>query len=186
MCLWGKQFHWQNAARPDFETIDLGVPEFPSDYFVFERDTGVVVFDADGDGKDEILYRIGYDYFIRRTGAGKTPLGERIWIDPVQTSIPFGVGFENIVLSQTRPVDMDGDGAHELWAAQMGPAGYGYHMFGWDKATGQPASQGTLFATSVLQAGNDIFLEAVQFGDLDGDGLVDLLHQDTTDPSHPY
>ena len=27
VCLWGKRFEWQNAARPDFEVIDLGLVE---------------------------------------------------------------------------------------------------------------------------------------------------------------
>jgi hypothetical protein len=59
-------------------------------------------------------------------GSG-TPLGERIWIDPVASAAgPGKPGFHDIFLYQSRPVDMDGDGDVELWAAQP-PVG-GYHI----------------------------------------------------------
>jgi hypothetical protein len=153
-CLWSKEFDWETTYRPNFfDPIELGPAEYDAAFFVDQTDSGIQVLDTDGDGRDEILYRIDPGYFIRRmdgsgSGSGSgTPLGERILIDPVASApAPNKMGFQDVLLYQSRAIDSDGDGAVELWAAQ--PAIEGYHIFGFDPLTGQPAS-----ADKVLPAG---------------------------------
>jgi RHS repeat-associated protein len=177
-CLWSKELDWETTYHPDFEApIDLNVAEFPLDYFVKPNgDSGILVFDGDGDGKDEILYRVGADYFLRRMAADGTPLGERVLIDPILSAPGPGLpGFHDIFLNQTRPVDIDGDGSIELFAAQA--VYLQYHVFKLDGASGQLRSANQAFGATELLNGGAYSFEALNFGDLDGDGRVDLLHQ---------
>ncbi|NUQ78653.1 MAG: hypothetical protein HUU21_34425, partial [Polyangiaceae bacterium] len=103
-CLWSKQFEWENSYRPDFaEPIELDAVEYDDFFFLSQFDSGIQVLDTDGDGRDEILYRIGAEYFLRRMNGSGTPLGERIWIDPVATApAPGTFGFHDIFVNQSR------------------------------------------------------------------------------------
>lgn len=164
VCLWGKLFGWEHAGRPSYDVIDLTAGEVPASHHTLAYQPQVHVLDANGDGKDDILYRLDDTVFMRLSeqGAnGPTPLSKRVTVGAT------GSEFAKINLWHSRAVDQDGDGLVEFFGRLQSGGGTGYQMFRWNPALSAFGPVG-----QYLPTGPD---DVAQLTDLDGDGLPDLL-----------
>lgn len=175
VCMWARSFDWEQANRPSFTAIDLP-GEFAPDYMHWAVwKPSFVVFDADGDGRDDLLYRADADaqtdlkVFLRHAGQGSSPLAVRRHATPSGAALSAAVN-----LDLTRPVDSDGDGTVEMFAWQPlsgSPTMVGYQLFHWDAAQLAFQPTGPIFPT---QGSNP---PGLHLSDLNGDGRADLLFE---------
>lgn len=166
-CLWGRSFSYEAAARPDFDVFTIDGVEFPELYFsLFDGDPQLHVFDADGDGRDDLLYDAGGELYLRR-GEPDGPLGPRVQVNAA------GSAFTNVVLSQSRPVDVDGDGIVEILAARNPPGEY--RLYRWNPGQSRFDAVGSGIPVTSMSPGT---LAAAQLLDTDGDGRLDLFLQE--------
>jgi RHS repeat-associated protein len=189
VCQWGKTFSWTKSISNQIVKAEWTAdPEFVNspgmtDYNRGWPDTGFIVFDADGDGKDDILYETDGQIFLRYEGLNKKA--------KVTSDLAFkSVGDPwNFVLGLSRAVDVDGDGVVELYAAQKRGLGgsnpglwFGYQLYRFNKTANPPAMEAVgpfhaLFKSSICDCGfseAQVFPES-HFIDMDGDGLPELL-----------
>ncbi len=153
--------------------IDLPAGEVPASHRNISYQPQVHVLDANGDGKDDIIYRLEDTLFMRLSeqgASGPTPLSRRVVVGQP------GSNFAKINLWHSRAIDRDGDGVVEFFGRLQDGTGTGYQMFHWDPTLSAFGAVGQYFPT----APDDI----AQLTDLDGDGLPDLL-LGTNDPNSP-
>lgn len=159
-----RQVAFKHAGRPSYDVIDLTAGEVPASHHTLAYQPQVHVLDANGDGKDDILYRLDDTVFMRLSeqGAnGPTPLSKRVTVGAT------GSEFAKINLWHSRAVDQDGDGLVEFFGRLQSGGGTGYQMFRWNPALSAFGPVG-----QYLPTGPD---DVAQLTDLDGDGLPDLL-----------
>ncbi|MEZ4306433.1 MAG: FG-GAP-like repeat-containing protein [Polyangiaceae bacterium] len=87
--LWERTFEWAHAERPEFVVIDP--PNLAGGF----NESGVLLFDADNDGRDDLLYN---GQFCRSASAGAPPFSNCVPLPDI-----WG-----------RPIDVDGNGTTEL------------------------------------------------------------------------
>jgi hypothetical protein len=105
VCQWAKEFEYEEAERPSYEIVDTGV-EFPENHFVASPAPQLHVADYDGDGRDDVMYRIE-DSMLLRTSAG-SPLGKRLDVTASWDKSTV------IFMAPSRAADLDGDGVRSL------------------------------------------------------------------------
>ncbi|MEO7331942.1 MAG: hypothetical protein ABI193_25420, partial [Minicystis sp.] len=148
-CLPARQLGWQSTQGPVFQQVTFA-PVAPDG----ERP---MVLDMDGDGRDEIVSWNADDSvrFFRDTA------------DPVhllaQVS-PFASTFGR----NSRPVDVDGDGASEI----VGDFEGSFRVYTWDPANHAPSLGGPPLESFDTKPKMQ---NPIAFLDLDGDGLTDLV-----------
>ena len=186
-CLWAKEFKWETGNRPNFTTIDLPQHDFISTHFQNGLDTSFLVLDMDGDGSDELLYRKNGTYFVGHKDPNdpSVPLKVEHELTEANTKGPSGEYFRNIDMFLSRPFDLEGDGAMELWGAQW-VVPEAYVLFQWDANSLTPRATDTGFVAPVIISGQNMALAALQLGDLDGDGLTDMMLQDFMPDDTPF
>lgn len=150
-----------NFAPPQANPFSLATS--PMDDFRFPH-----AVDIDGDGDLDIMAVSGYGImnFYANTGTSTNPNFN------FPTSFPFG--FPNVASSfAINFVDLDGDGDFDLMA------GGTYGQLDYFENTGQ-ANNPAFGAAQSLPFGLDSvsFVSSPEFGDLDGDGDMDLLMND--------
>jgi RHS repeat-associated protein len=152
-CLPARQLGWQSTLGPVFEQAT----------FTAEAPDGQepMVLDADGDGRDEIVsWNDAGDRFLRTTGDPAHPLADLSSI--IST---FG--------RNSRPVDLDGDGAFEI----VGDFEGAFRAYSWDAANHTFSFGGPALETIDSKATTGM-QNPLAFLDLDGDGLADLVKAD--------
>ena len=198
--LWQKQFVWNGSGAADdylAHIENVGGAEFPSNYATTDgtgtsgqvlfgsQDVSFLAFDADGDGKDDLLYRTnGNDHFYDpqlylRLSTDAVSLGKRVDLGHAFGAQTLGI------LGMSRPVDIDGDGITELYVAMKRmvdkQAWFGYQLMRWNSALSKFDAVGPFEAkvSSGLHAGfnftEGMALPSVYFADMDGDGLPDMV-----------
>ena len=203
-CTRAKQFGWYQSDFPSFTATTIApVPVggadsgyiAPGDVIASGLAPTTKVFDADGDGLDDVIYFPGTDYHpgvgdatrydtqVRlsyRDAGSIHPLGHEFPAEITTGYLSASSGGSTYLLSSddsgsTRPVDIDGDGSVELWTA-LRYTTYGgavRHPVRWQNQPpmfvpvdiGVPAI-GLFDGETTL---SDTFL------DLNGDGLLDLI-----------
>jgi RHS repeat-associated protein len=163
-CLKAKQFDWNNpAAVPWFTASTLG-QAIPQDG---TRTPALQVMDLDGDGTDDAIYsmggssdatdpvyaRLGY----RQNNGAVSPLAS---LYPLAGSLPA-----NTEVAHSRPLDLDGDGKVDYDARWWQSYFWNDSLMKWDNQAKKFVATGTAFTSA-----ND-----TDFGDVNGDGLVDEL-----------
>jgi RHS repeat-associated protein len=203
-CTRAKEFGWYSSGFPTFTAttiaaVPLGGTEtgpVPNDGIAESLTLPVTkVFDADGDGLDDVIYYPGISYDPGTSTATEHDPQVRLGYRDAGSIHPLGHGFPALVTtgylsgsggettymlpnfynSVTRPVDIDGDGSDELWAL-LTYTGYGSavrHPIHWQ-------SQPPMFvpldigAPAVGLFSGDVMLKD-DFADLNGDGLLDVI-----------
>ncbi|WP_437805225.1 FG-GAP-like repeat-containing protein [Sorangium sp. So ce1078] len=184
-CLWPKRLHWVHEDPLLF----AGGPVLPTSGAV----TSVRVFDANGDGRDDILHAVDVptpwfppprpghpnppvppeppdELFLSLSEAGSEVSFRTLHVNPA------GSPLEDVNLKHSRPVDVDGDGKVELLAYDTGTCRY--KLLRWsskDEAfvgTSATVSGGSLFFCSRKFSAAPPGLELV---DLNGDALLDVV-----------
>lgn len=162
VCLWGKRFTWAESGGPAFDASQVSVEEFTEGFFAGSWDSRFVVFDADGDGRDDLLYRhsssTGWGLTMRAPVIG--PLAQRV---EVETAMQAQDGFSDAAMNLSRPVDHDGDGVSDLLAKITGGDGIDFRLRHWN-----PSSLAFDDIGPVVQTGGGLF------ADFNGDALPDL------------
>lgn len=121
--------------------------------------TGLVVADFDGDGRDDVLYQAGIDaHWWLRLSYGEG------FAAPVASGLPIG---PNGAIAQPIPVDWDADGKVDVaWPTlNKGPkaTGYGYSIFKFDSTS-----------STFVEAGHVADNLNVAFFDANGDGQPEV------------
>jgi len=178
-CLRAKQLRWWERTIPDRPPVELdSVQITPWDTAATAFPNAILVADFNGDGLDDILYRVRYsaDYqpiFLRL--AQKS--GEAVFFGAEIQMNPAGDAFSTAVLSLSRAVDIDGDGRNELLTAINPYLDYaspfveaGYIVFSLNSGTMEFEPQGELLP-------GDLALDVVQLTDVNGDGLPDMFRE---------
>jgi RHS repeat-associated protein len=180
-CLRGKQLRWSHRLHGDAPVSFREVDVTPLTSDGSRLPDAVIAADFDGDGLDDVLHR--------ETGAdgGLPPIylslarldasGALRFAKGVQVNVPQTV-FSDTDLPKSRAADLDGDGRAELLAAidpDLDPVNPvftvpGYQVFRWSPVHGQFERVGPLLD-------GDPRRDAVQLGDQDGDGLIDLFQE---------
>jgi RHS repeat-associated protein len=151
-------------------------------------DIGTVVLDADGDGRSDLLY---WDDWECIPGNGAPGIwGKLVWhlklrlsdtgplahelevgttekaICPVNAEGSCNYPYVGVVLGASRPIDVNGDGAYELYAHRSEGGLKQFAFWRWNPAT--------------LSFDKDPWVtrKHVEGTDFDGDGLVDLFESD--------
>lgn len=185
-CLWPKRLHWVHEDPLQF----AGGPVLP----VFGVVTSLRVFDANGDGKDDILRAIDVP---TPPGLPRPVIGLPHPYDPLEPPDelylslsqpgsdisfrtvrvnPAGSALENTNLKHSRPIDADGDGKVELLAYDTKTCRY--QLVKWSD------SKEAFFATrTTVSAGTEFYCTgkfsspppALELVDLDGDALLDVV-----------
>jgi RHS repeat-associated protein len=168
-CLLAKQFHYGNSREPFFRRA------YEQTYQTAEASPDAVhlVFDMDGDGKDELLFEgeKGQRYF-RKTSSGAldgAPLAMRLKAGGDES-------FAKMSLATSTPVDIDADGIVEL--AGLIP-GEHVRLFRW--STGTKEFQSIWEPIPAIRASARQRLGGEppsHFIDLNGDALPDLVKVD--------
>jgi RHS repeat-associated protein len=163
-CLKAKQFDWNNPAAVPWFTASTVGQAIPQDG---TRAPALQVMDLDGDGTDDAIYsmggssdatdpvyaRLGY----RQNNGSVSPLAS---LYPVAGSLPA-----NTEVAHSRPLDLDGDGKVDYDARWWQSYFWNDSLMKWDNQAKKFVATGTAFTSA-----ND-----VDFGDVNGDGLVDEL-----------
>lgn len=203
-CTRAKQFGWYSSNFPTFTATTIAQVPLGGDDSGYIAPGGVVaaaiqpttkVFDADGDGLDDVIYYPGVDYHpgtgtvtdhdpqVRlgyRDAGSIHPLGHEFLAQVNTGYLSHPSGETTYVLSnsdsvQSRPVDIDGDGSAELWTVLLYTT-YGTavrHPIHWQ-------SQPPMFVPMNIGVpeldliDGDVTLTD-DFVDLDGDGLLDRI-----------
>ena len=151
--LWAKEFEWAQHQRPSFALTYLPPELPPEDALEFPfHDPGLVVADVDGDGRDEVAYKVNWNfqYLRKATSATGGILNERIEIHP---EVAWG-----------RPLDRQKDGRMEIAAWAENVNGALYDVFRWSEDSQQ----------FVMEEHLDAALKPI-IADINGDGWNDLL-----------
>ncbi|AGP37744.1 FG-GAP-like repeat-containing protein [Sorangium cellulosum] len=184
-CLWPKRLHWIHEDPLLF----AGGPVLPISGDI----TSVRVFDANGDGRDDILHAVdvptpwsppplpGHPHppvppeppdqlFLSLSEPGSEVSFRTLHVNPA------GSPLEEVNLKHSRPVDADGDGKVDLLAYDTGACRY--RLVAWSDeseafvATGATISGGKARVCSGKFSASAPALELV---DLNGDALLDVL-----------
>ncbi|WP_437948975.1 FG-GAP-like repeat-containing protein [Sorangium sp. So ce296] len=184
-CLWPKRLHWIHEDPLLF----AGGPVLP----ISGEITSVRVFDANGDGRDDILHAVdvptpwsppplpGHPHppvppeppdqlFLSLSEPGSEVSFRTVHVNPA------GSPLEEVNLKHSRPVDADGDGKVDLLAYDTGACRY--RLVAWSDeseafvATGATISGGKARVCSGKFSASAPALELV---DLNGDALLDVL-----------
>ncbi|XYH92488.1 FG-GAP-like repeat-containing protein [Sorangium sp. So ce1128] len=186
-CLWPKRLHWVHEDPLLF----AGGPVLPTS----EAVTSLRVFDANGDGRDDILRAIDVprppippredplppgpvhippeppdELFLSLSEPGSDVAFRTLRVNPKHSPL------ENTNLKHSRPVDADGDGKVELLAYDTSTCSY--RLVEWSDedeafvATGVRLAGGLRFSCSGEFSGTPPRIELV---DLNGDALLDVL-----------
>ncbi|MBO3749830.1 VCBS repeat-containing protein [Streptosporangiaceae bacterium NEAU-GS5] len=185
-CLKARRFRWHDPdAVPGFAEQAVGPVAMNTSG---HREPAMHVLDLDGDGADDVIY----------TGGGGTgpndwdtaaPIFARLGSrDAKGTVSPLAVSSQlsgsasawpaKAQLLPSRPVDLQSDGAAEFLVRSDAFAGASAKVavLRWDKAAGKFADAG------VPQYDSDL----VEFGDLDGDGRMDLIQAPAAGQQYSY
>jgi RHS repeat-associated protein len=202
-CTRAKEFGWYSSGFPTFTATTIAAVPLGGDYAGYIPPGGdaggmiqpiTKVFDADGDGLDDVIYYPGADY---QPGVGpateydpQVRLGYRDAgaIHPLGNEFPAKVrtgylssssGESTYFLSNssgrdTRPVDIDGDGAVELWTVLP------YTTYGAVRHPVHWQSQPPIFVPMDIGVPETDLIDGDvaltdNFLDLDGDGLLDRI-----------
>lgn len=180
--LWNKTFEWADGAKPQFEEVVFPIQGGPGALDVFT----LQVLDANGDGKDDVLQETGFwatnapaFHFLNLStedSTGVHPLSEQHFI-PVDDP-----SFHNVIVPFSRPLDQDGDGTVELFAARgrwhLDDPPAGYQLLHWDQEKLQFLPVGPFLETPTEGL-------AAHLLDLDGDGRLDLVREQPTGEESP-
>jgi RHS repeat-associated protein len=210
-CTREKQFGWSQTASPTFTAttiapVSIGGADsgaIPADWWA-RVSPNTKVFDADGDGLDDVIYFPGRDYDPATGAATGTesdpqvrlgyrspgaihPLGHGfpalVSLGYLQPNSPVSYVLSNDRSLDTRPVDIDADGSAELWtyldSTQYGLQGTVRHPIHWQS---QPP---TFVAVDIGfpeigwfygSVSPDVYVPLkTDFLDLNGDGLMDMI-----------
>lgn len=192
-CLWSKEFDWiETAAEPLFAETTLG----PAPLSLGVRPTGnpgeaplppyaakagMKVFDFDGDGADDLLYRLGDEdtrHFFRRSLVAADGTIDALAIAGVFNAAESGPyeDYQGVDWASIRPIDADGNGEASLWVDGLG----GHATLNWNAIAGTFTGSWTAGAA---QYGGGLF------ADLDGDRRVsanEYVHaEDVADHAYP-
>src|SRR5262249_40432351 len=137
-CLKAKQFAWYNPpAVPFFSTTALGTQIVNTSG---SRAPFMHVADLDGDGSDDLVYTLGgtndadspvYPRLGTRNAAGAvSPLGNLRMLTGTGSGFPA-----NATLPDSRPMDLQADGAAEFMVRYKDASGVHDKVFRWDRAT---------------------------------------------------
>jgi RHS repeat-associated protein len=208
-CAWLKQFDWiATAATPEFMTFPtLAAPLYanyddPSSNA--QESPTAQVLDLNGDGAQDLMYHPGsivFDFTVpnhallgKRSALGGNfvPLGEGPYnIERNDTS-----NYGNLRLGSSYPIDLDGDGKVELFS-QIESARKDIPCSWWTERWNDATKK---FERSAPGINCDLVgfhsvgppyddpiyrFPRVLFGDLNGDGLVDLIEAVNVDPNSP-
>jgi RHS repeat-associated protein len=200
-CTRAKLFDWYQNASPAFTAstiapVSLGGADSGYRPAAGAREAWIqpmtTVFDADGDGLDDVLYYPGVDYHPGTTATTYDPQ-VRLGYRASGAVHPLGHGFaamttlgylhpgspvsyllQNDYNKNTRPVDIDGDGSAELWTVLSGTT-YGTvrHPIHW-QSQAQTFVPVDIGVPEIGLLDGDVALKD-DFLDLNGDGLLDVL-----------
>ena len=177
-CLKAKQFGYDDpAAAPSFTPRTVG----PLVLFgAGSRKPWMHVLDVDGDGSTDLLYEPGgwtdsdSPKTLRmgqRDAAGTVnPLADLSYL----TGIGYGFPAE-VALRNSRPLDLESDGKAEFMAQFTANSTLHDRIEWWDPSWASYQSTGIDFTPKTNGASN--------FGDLNGDGLLDYLTTGVVDPA---
>lgn len=195
VCKWGKTFSWTDSTS-GFTPTDL--PSDGTNFALYSSDTlaypagtqEILVFDADGDGIQDILYEEPGEFpsYVLRTSNGPGAPLANAW--GVGNAIGSGVNQPFVPVAAIRAIDVDGDGKFELYVPKYAVVdhcySYGYQLFRWNTGTHTLDAVGPLNVMLTAASGGgagpgcDVFgfypgttLPDAAWVDLDGDGLPD-------------
>ncbi|MDX2086645.1 MAG: FG-GAP-like repeat-containing protein [Kofleriaceae bacterium] len=178
-CTWAKQFTWtQQAKVPSFTVSDLGGFDIPQFTGVGMRRHDTQVFDANGDGADDLLLATIDPYggwlgdgdgevlaATLRLGSRTTPLVTTHDVLGGTSAYPATTR-----LAASRPMDFDGDGKVDLWSVYSGGPSQDYceaKVIHWN---------GTTFTAGIATNEKHMCTDAKHlFLDWNGDGRLDYL-----------
>jgi hypothetical protein len=177
---YAKEFSWEQTKGGTFtDATGTALPSFG------DPDQEVTALDVDNDGKDELLVAMP---------AGGIPTPQLYSTDPAGSllgRVKWLAGLTPATLTDSRTVDLDGDGVPEIVAPDRGVDAKGtaaYGLYTWSSAT-QDYERATppdpLWADyrSALSSNAE---QPLFFADFDGDGLPDVVqarHQLLLDPT---
>lgn len=181
VCLRAKKFDWWERSPaggpPHFQDVPVTIENEASDAFP----DPVLVADFNGDGLDDILYRVAsmgngsyqlldaYLHLADRAADGTVSFGNGILVNAV------GKDLSCVSFRRSRAADIDGDGRAEI-VAGLDPAADptnplcavpGYQIFRWNDDEGAFLPVGELIDA-------DPITDVIQLTDYDGDGLIDI------------
>ena len=202
-CTRAKEFGWYSSGFPTFTASTIAAVPLGGDYAGYIPPGGDVrgmiqpltkVFDADGDGLDDVIYYPGADYHpgvgpateydpqVRlgyRDAGSIHPLGHEFpaMVRTGYLSSPAGEDtylLPNSYSEVTRPVDIDGDGSVELWTVLP------YTTYGTVRHPVRWQSQPPIFVPMDIGVPEINIIDGDvrlmdDFLDLDGDGLLDRI-----------
>ena len=186
-CRWKKEFEWYAVPAVPSWTDEYVQPSLP----VYASAAGRMrVLDMDADGADDLLYDdgsvTGPQLIHSRHGLNATfdllNHVEAASLPAFPPDTPF---------SRIQPVDIDGDGASELFIDRktaLGPGGKEQcqHRVVRFNRTASVFQEADALADLSLQDTHECGSRETLFGDLDGDTLLDLVRKDFTFPLEPW
>ncbi len=186
-CTFPKHFGWSYGGFPNqYEAVSRP-------FAGLLQPTDMLTFDANGDGRDDVLYRVvtthgpammRYHLFLSQTGPGLAP-----YQDIVVGGSGLGTPLDEMTMGGSRPVDLDGDGRVDLLVFIKPPAvdtedGMPVPI---DPNAPPPTFQPVHFSDVDHQFhifGSPIHADSIDLVDVDGDSLLDVVSFTKPDSYH--